>query len=397
MLKTIGIDELEPGMYVDSIARQTGKIKIRSQGRVSSQTMIHKLKEQGILALVIDAGKQLPAEPIPVEHYSSEPASVSRLSGKRVSFDAEIERAKALYAQGKALQKKLFNGVKRGLPLDLAIPAEFSNKLVESLDRHPDALLCLTRIRQKDSYLLEHSLNVSILLAHFAKQLGLPSHQVSELTLAGFLHDIGKIQIADAILHKPGRLTDEEMQIMRGHVSEGVQALEMTGLPGDLIRTVAEHHERLDGGGYPKGVGSEDISLYGRMVAIVDTYDAITADRCYKAGQPAQTAHKILLKASPREYDQVLVQKFIRCMGIYPVGSLVRLSNSQVAMVCEQCEDNPLKPRVKVFFSLKANHYLPPRDIALSESDNSLKIDQAVTAGELGLDFNRFFDQAIAV
>ena len=197
---------------------------------MSSEAVIQQLRKQGILALVIDLSKQPDQQPDCGQSAQPPAASVSKLPTKGASFTAEIERAKGLYEQGKLLQKRLLNGVKRGLPVDLAVPKEFSEKLVESIDPHPDALLCLTRIRQKDSYLLEHSLNVAILLAHFDKQLGFSSRQVSELALAGFLHDIGKIKIPDAILHKLGKLTDEEMQTMRSHVSEGVVALRQTGL-----------------------------------------------------------------------------------------------------------------------------------------------------------------------
>ena len=136
----------------------------------------------------------------------------------KVSLESELTKATKLHAQGKEIQKLLLDNVKKETPFDASIPKEFSNKLVASVDRNPDALLCLTKIREKDDYLLEHSLNVAILLANFATFLGLPEEKVQELSYTGFLHDLGKINIPDEILHKPGRLTDPEMEIMKSHV-----------------------------------------------------------------------------------------------------------------------------------------------------------------------------------
>lgn len=281
--------------------------------------------------------------------------------------------------------------------MDISIPEEFSNNLVGSIDRNPNALLCLTKIREKDDYLLEHSLNVAILLANFAQYIGLEEEIVQELALSGFLHDIGKIKIPDEILHKPGRLTDQEMNIMRDHVIYGIEALREMEIPERMIRTVGEHHERLDGYGYPEGARDDEISYYGRMISIVDVYDALTADRCYKAGMPSQKALQILLKDTPDKYDRELVQKFIKCIGIFPVGSLVKLSDETIAMVVKHNEEAPLKPLVKVFYSLKGNHYLAPEDINLAKTNMKISVDKAVLASDYKIDFNAFFEEKIAI
>jgi putative nucleotidyltransferase with HDIG domain len=256
-------------------------------------------------------------------------------------------------------------------------------------------LLCLTKIREKDDYLLEHSLNVAILLANFAMFLGMPDEEVNELSYAGFLHDLGKIMIPDEILHKPGRLTDSEMEIMKGHVQHGVDHLCDTDLKPYLIRAVAEHHERLDGLGYPKGAKEDEISTAGRMLAIADMYDALTADRVYKSGMSSQKAFAILMSEAPTRLDIYLVQQFIKCLGVYPVGSLVVLSNERLAIVMHQ-NDSPMTPLVKVFYSIKQGHYLTPKDIDLS-ADKSLSIVKAVTASEYNIDINAFFERSISV
>lgn len=394
-MKEISIDELKPGMYVQGIVEQRGNLKIKSQGKVTSRTIVRKLKDKGIVRLLIDPNKQF--KPAEEEVEDRQPVIQSEIENVKiqVSFDAEIATAKRLHDKGKGVQKRMLNATARGLPIDLKLPKEFSKQLVGSIDRNPNALMCITKIREKDSYLLEHSLNVAILLANFAKYLQMSEMEVQELALAGFLHDIGKIKIPDGILHKPGRLTEPEMNIMRDHVFLGVQTLEEMGLPQHIIRTMAEHHERLDGYGYPEGLRGEEISQYGRMIAIADTYDAITADRVYKVGMPSQKALKILLGDSPTKYDVELVQKFVKCVGIYPVGSLVKLDNDYIGMVIQQNETMPLKPVIKIFYSGRNDTYLPIKEIDLKASQH--KIEKGVTPGEFGIDFNRFFQEKIAI
>lgn len=398
MFKEISIDELKPGMYVQGIVEQTGNMKIKSQGKVTSRAVVSKLRARGILKLLIDPSKEFTAEPEesePVEQAPPPPPSEPVKAGKHVTFDAEIATAQKLHEQGKVVQRRMLNAVTKGLPMDIKLPKEFTEHLVGSIDRNPNALMCLTKIREKDTYLLEHSLNVAILLANFAKYIGLSDVEVQELALAGFLHDIGKVRIPDSILHKPGKLSEQEMNLMRDHVYYGMQTLEDMELPEHIIRTMAEHHERLDGYGYPEGLRGDEISTYGRMIAIVDTYDAITADRCYKAGMPSQKALKILMADSPDKYDMELVQKFVKCVGIYPVGSLVQLDNEHVGMVVQQGEDSPLKPIIKVFYSARAKTYLPIKDIDIKNSQ--YKVEKAVIPSDFGIKFNRFFQDNIAI
>lgn len=389
-LKTLDIDNVQEGMYVESIAKQRGTFKITSRGRVTSQGAIDQLKAKGILEVVIDFSKQLPEEE---EAVVETPVEVPL----EVSFETEMDVAFKLHEKGKTLQKRMLESVGKNLPIDIAIPQEFTENLVSSIDRNPNALMCMTKIREKDSYLLEHSLNVAILLANFATHIGLSEEDVQELSLSGFLHDIGKIKIPDSILHKPGRLTDQEMNIMRDHVYYGTKVLIEMGIPDSIINTVSAHHERLDGYGYPDGLRGDEISKFGRMIAIVDTYDAITADRCYKAGMSSKKALQILLKDSPAKYDEELVEQFVQCIGIYPVGSLVKLNNEKIAMVLKQHPVQSNKPLVKVFYSVRGGHYLSPTEIDLAASSNGIKIEDAVIASDFKLDFNKYFNESIVV
>ncbi len=399
-LTKISIDDLKPGMYVESIAEQKGNLQVASRGKVTSRVIVGQLRRRGVLAVLIDPTKQFEPDPEEVEEEpvqeEEEQAPVPEKKKKKLKFDQEIAVANKLHKKGKSIQKQLLNSVAKGLPTDISVPEEFSRNLVGSIDRNPNALLCLTKIREKDDYLLEHSLNVAILLANFAQYIGLEEEIVQELALSGFLHDIGKIKIPDKILHKPGRLSDQEMNIMRDHVVYGIEALEEMQIPERMIKTVSEHHERLDGYGYPEGKRNDEVSFFGRMISIVDVYDALTADRVYKAGMPSQKALQILLKDTPDKYDRDLVQKFIKCIGIYPVGSLIKLSDETIAMVVKHNEESPLKPVVKVFYNAKGKHYMAPTDVDLSTS-TKVTVEKAVLASDYKIDFNTFFEEKIAI
>jgi putative nucleotidyltransferase with HDIG domain len=388
VLKTFDIDDLEEEMFVDSIAKQQGKFKITSRGRVTSLAAIKELKSKGILSVVVDMSKQL--KPKVVEQEEPEPAV-------EVSFEAELEVATKLHAKGKHLQKTMLESVGKNLPVDIAIPEAFTNNLVSSIDRNPNALMCMTKIREKDTYLLEHSLNVAILLANFGTHVDLDDEQIQELALSGFLHDIGKIKIPDEILHKPGRLNDQEMTIMKDHVYYGTKVLTEMGIPDSIVETIGQHHERLDGYGYPDGLRGDEITQFGRMIAIVDTYDAITADRCYKVGMSSKKALQILMQDAPEKYDEGLVKQFVQCIGIFPVGSLVKLNNEKIAMVLKQHPVHATKPVVKVFFSIRGNHYLEPKELNLASASNGVKIVDAVIASDFKLDFNKYFNESIVV
>lgn len=398
MLKKITIEQLEPGMYVHQIIEQKGSLSVKNQGRVTSKAIVATLKKHGVKTLTIDTEKAFdPNMDAATVSVSTEQAAGlnEKKAVKRVALGAELGRAAKLHEQGKAIQKLLLENLQKETPFDASIPKAFSNKLVESVDRNPDALLCLTKIREKDDYLLEHSLNVAILLANFGKFLGMSEEEVQDLSYAGFLHDLGKIKIPDEILHKPGRLTDSEMEVMKSHVQHGVDYLQDTDIAQPLIQAISEHHERLDGLGYPKGKPDKDISHAGRMLAIADMYDALTADRVYKAGMSSQKAFSILMNEAPTRLDISLVQQFIKCLGVYPVGSLVLLSNERLAMVIEQ-NDSPLTPVVKVFYSVKQGHYLTPKDVDLS-SDKTLTISKAAIPSDYSIDINAFFERSVVL
>lgn len=263
--------------------------------------------------------------------------------------------------------------------------------MVDSIFKNPDAMVFLSRIREKDTYLMEHSLNVGMLLANFGRFLKLSRQTIKELLVGGLLHDTGKIMVPDEILHKPGRLTVDEFAIMKKHVEFSVQFLDKSEGISKIVRTVAaNHHERLDGLGYPRGLKGLELCLISRISTIVDVFDALTADRCYKKGMQATQAFRILLQGSGTQFDETLVKKFIKCMGIHPTGSLVKLKTGKLALVVESNESAPLQPVVKIIYSTTGKHYLDVRVIDLAKTPTE-EIESAVDPKEYGIDIQKFY------
>ncbi|TMP09332.1 phosphodiesterase [Pseudoalteromonas sp. S3178] len=395
-MKIISISKLLPGMFVQSVTKQTGRIKIKNQGWVKTQVGIDKLKKAGILEVEIDPDKTL-TKSVP----EKEPTQTSTVVKKRDpwlkvhSSEQEMGKAKKLYDEAKTLQLKAFKDIKAGRDIDIAPFRELASGFMDSVFRNQDALACLTQMRQKDAYLLEHSINVSILMGIFAKHLGIDKEIIVELTTGALLHDIGKIKIPDEVLNKPGRFTDDEFKIMKMHSLFSKEILEESGLTGVAVDIAGMHHERLDGKGYPFGKKGDEISLYVRMASIVDVYDALTAERVYKAGMEPIKAFKILKDGCPDSFDGELLTKFIQCIGIHPVGTLVRLSSQKVGLVTESNPATPLKPTVKTFYSAKHGRYTEVQDIDLSNKKTSDTLESAVKPKEYNIDLARFYKNSI--
>ncbi|CAI87321.1 HD-GYP domain-containing protein [Pseudoalteromonas translucida] len=395
-MKVIPISQLLPGMFVQSVTKQTGRIKIKSQGWVKTQAGIDKLKNVGILEIEIDPDKTL-IESVPEKEPANTPSPVTKRDPwqKTHSAEQEMGKAKKLYDEAKSLQIKAFKDIKAGRDIDIAPFRDLASGFMDSVFRNQDALACLTQMRQKDAYLLEHSINVSILISIFAKHLNIDKDIIEQLTTGALLHDIGKIKIPDAVLNKPGRFTDEEFTIMKNHARFSKEILQAAGLKGIAVDIAGMHHERLDGKGYPFGKKGDDISQYVRMASIVDVYDALTAERVYKAGMEPIKAFKILKEGCPDSFDSELLTKFIQCIGIHPVGTLVKLSSQKVGLVTQSNPASPLKPVVKTFYSAKHGRYTQVQDIDLAHKKSQDTLESAVKTNEYNIDLQRFYKNSI--
>ncbi|QHQ50792.1 HD-GYP domain-containing protein [Aeromonas media] len=329
------VNQLQPGMYVLAIASQTGAMEIAQTGLVTNRQQVDALIRRGVLTVRVDlARSKLPGIEQVVSPSPSHNAGSARPAGSGEGRALKIRR---LYQEARELQGKFIRHLKAGEPIDITPLAAVAEEMVDTMFTHGDAMLCLARIRAKDAYLMEHSMNVAILLANFGRYLGLERNVLKELTLGGLLHDVGKIMTPDEVLNKPGKLTDEEFGVMRQHVVHSYDILSNTaGITPTMLEVAANHHERLDGTGYPQRLKGEQLSLYTRMSGIVDVYDAVTADRVYKQGMQPTQAFRVLLKGIDQHFDAELVTKFIKCLTSSPTLAL-RVTGGGFPLLGDSC------------------------------------------------------------
>ena len=393
----IPIIELSLGMYVTSIINN-GNIELKSEGYINSPESIKKLLKAKITHVFVDPTRERHTAQVD-KIFSDTPIQKKSVKTNKenheISLETELKKANRLYTGAKALQEEILNTIRLDRALGIDHIRETTDAMVDSVFRNQDALTCLTRIQSKDCYLYEHSLNVAILMSVFAKQLGFEQRLIKEITIGAFLHDIGKVLIPPEILNKRGTLTSKEQKIMRSHVAIGLKLLEDSpDISHIAMRMVKEHHERNDGSGYPHGLIDKEISEYGKMIAIVDSYDAMTCERPYKKSVPPISAFKTLIAESPTLYDKELVEKFIQSLGIYPVGTLVKLNTGKLGLVSKLNKEKPLLPFVKVFYNTRLNQAIPIEEINLVKSKYNDQIDCCIKPDEFNINLLSFFKNA---
>ncbi len=248
-------------------------------------------------------------------------------------------------------------------------------KMIDSIFRNPHALLSLTKIRKKDEYTYMHSVSVSALLISFGRHLGYDAGPLKELGLGGLMHDIGKMKVPQEILNKRGSLTIKEYETMKEHVAYSRDLLEGTeGISKEAVLVASQHHERIDGSGYPLGLKGDEISKFGQLAAIVDVYDAMTANRCYRGRQEPAGVMKNLYEWKEHYFNSKLVEEFVRCVGIYPAGSLVRLASGLLAVVLNHDNKDLLNPAVRVVYNTKTDTLVSPYNLDLSTKNKEMII-----------------------
>jgi len=263
--------------------------------------------------------------------------------------------------------------VRIGAAVEIGRMEQLTESMIDSIFLNQSAMLPLTALKRHDTYTFEHSVSACALMIAFARRLGMSRQIIRDLALGALMHDVGKAKIPDSILNKPGPLTDLEFARMKQHAIYSVEILEKAGNVSSIaLQIAAQHHERYDGSGYPKKLKNEGLSIYGKMASIVDVYDAISSNRVYHRGMRPSEALKKLLEWSEFHFDPKLVHSFIRAIGIYPSGSLVRLESGRLAVVRNQNESNLLRPVVTVIYHTHKMQYLPPQQIDLTSGADKI-------------------------
>lgn len=287
----------------------------------------------------------------------------------------EMLRARRIFSRSKPLLQAIFANARLGKTVDIVQAHELLQEISESLQRNPWALLSIIRLKRADDYTYLHSAAVGALMIALSRQLGLAHEQEVAAGLAGMLHDIGKASIPNEILNKPQTLTEAEFDLIKTHPRRGHELLMAMGsTDSPTLDVCLHHHERLDGTGYPEGLSDEHISQICRMATICDIYDATTSNRPYKAGwDPAESLRR-MARWAPAHIDQGIFHHFVKCIGIYPIGSFVRLESQRLGVVIDQAPASLLKPTVKAVFCARRKDFIAPEVIALSEAASNDRI-----------------------
>jgi HD-GYP domain-containing protein (c-di-GMP phosphodiesterase class II) len=383
MLRKVDTKQLQPGMFLHALCgtwvdhpfwRSSFKLKDRGQ--------IAKILDSGIKEALIDTDKGLDIPPVeaapPASPAPAAPAvqtEAKTAAPKFVPIAAEIERASSIVAESKKAVVSMFNEARMGRAVEADNVMPLVEDIASSVARNPGALISIARLKTADDYTYMHSVAVCGLMIALARQLDLDAGETREAGMAGLLHDVGKMAIPLEVLNKPGKLTDAEFAQVKNHPAAGHEMLMGgKGVSEISLDVCMHHHEKIDGSGYPHKLAGDSISLYAKMGAVCDVYDAITSERPYKAGwDPAEAVHKMAAWAKGH-FDENVFKAFVKSVGIYPVGSLVRLQSGRLGVVIEQTGASLLVPRVKVFFSVKSQVRLPPEIVDLSRAGASDRI-----------------------
>lgn len=402
--KIIRVDELQVGMYVSKLDRPWIETPFPLQGfYIRELSEVDQLR-QHCRNVTIDLSRSRAAVE-PVRHEVTparrEAAPVAKPAAAKVrrpayqntvSMPQEVNASRELHARFSDAVTTIYQRLAQGQELDLGVAREVTGQVVESVIRNPDAMVWLSRVRNKDSYSYHHAFRCAIWGTVFGRHLGLSKTVLDQLALGLTLMDVGKAKLPDGLLDKSGLLTPVEREELRRHVDYSLQILgDMPDMPPAVMQLVSEHHERFDGSGYPRQLAGKAISPLGKIAGLVDTYDAMTSERPYARALTSVEAVSRLYELRNSEFQAQLVEEFIQAIGVYPTGTLVHLSNHEVGVVIAQNPERRLRPKLLVLLDGDKKAVARPRylDMMTTTHDGAgepLRIITSLLPGAFGVD-----------
>lgn len=383
MIKKIKTDDVRLGMYIHEIRGNWLEHPFwRKSFKLDDQKDFDKLLNCNLDEIWIDTNKGLdvavdekPADASDAD-VAKPPVEVPRPAKKAaspVSMEDELNSAKKIHNKAKEVVKTMFSDVRMGKALEIGEVTSMVDEINQSLERNTNALLSLIRLKNSDEYTYLHSVAVCMLMVALGRQLELNGDQLKQVGVAGLLHDIGKMAIPNDVLNKPDKLTDEEFNLVKQHPQRGWEILKSCYQVDEVALDVClHHHERVDGRGYPEKLSNDALTLYARMGAVCDVYDAISSDRCYKkAWGPAESIRK-MASWKDGHFDEVVFHAFVKTIGIYPNGTLLRLKSGRLGVVIEQSKKSLTTPIIKIFFSTRADAHIPIEILDLSKETDAI-------------------------
>ncbi|WP_320169562.1 HD-GYP domain-containing protein [Maridesulfovibrio sp.] len=375
MLEKIKTANLQEGMYIVCSAIGSPSLPQElANNFISSKEDLATIARLHIHEVLIDSEKTKRRDSFP-----------------HTSHSEEILFAREAYRNALKSIQKMYDTIQRKAPLEIDIYAKDVDPLLDSIERNSSSAASLTVLAQTDRYILTHSLNTAILSAILGRHLGLSRETTKELSIAALLMNVGQIWIRQELFQKNGKLNATEFAQIKSHPKCGYDYLStQPGISDKIISAVLQHHEKYDGSGYPGGLSSNDISQYARIITICDSYDAMTTDRPYREALTPNAAIKHLYNMANTAFHPRYLENFIKCIGIYPAGCFVRLSDGRYAVVVENTPQAPLLPKVKIVFSshLKA---ITPEFVNLAKpSEKRLEIVECIHPKTFRLELERF-------
>jgi HD-GYP domain-containing protein (c-di-GMP phosphodiesterase class II) len=390
MKKSIPVTELRFGMYVAELDRPWTDTPFIFQGFLLQTQQQLQVLMKFCKSVVVDSERAQLSELAPLK-------PIAKRYTTEVPVEREVVQAKVAHSNAEETLRALVAAVRANKMFDATSLEQVVRAMTASVLRNPDALMLFSQLRDKGNYAHSHALDVAVYMTSFGRFLQLPEDQISLLGYLGLMQDIGKVRVPDEILAKREPLTAPELVQARQHVEHSVAILrENSGLPTVLADLAALHHERYDGSGYPRGLQGKDIGMFGSIAAIADTFDALTSRRPYAAPVSPSTALSMLYKWRGTLFDPTLVEQFIRCIGIFPLGSLVELNSGEVGIVITQNTEKRLQPRVMVIRDAQGHALRPQKLLDLARApklspDDSYRIKRTLEFGKVKVTVESLF------
>ncbi len=403
MRKEVLVEELQFGVFVAELDRPWTETPFMFQGFVlKSEKELETLKKHCKKVFIdTEKGTDLPDRKLQAGSVGTGSVLASITSKtkyvEQVSVSMELPRARAAQGRAEIVLKDMLDTLRAGKAIDAPRVREAVTSMTDSVVRNPDAMLLLGKLKEKGAHTLDRAVGVSIYMITFGRFLQLPREQLDLLGMLGLLQDIGKVRLPAELLVKKEALSEAELEMCKAHVEHSAAILKETaGLPTELPALATLHHERFDGSGYPKGLKSQQIGLFGYIAGVIDCFDALTHPRPYGEALAPSNALSMLYTWRDTLFDGPLVEQFIQCIGIFPVGAIVEMNSGETGIVIAQNLARRLQPRVMVVLDAKGNPLKPQKILDLAKDpkaapDMPYRIKRTLEKGSVAIDPSEFF------